>query len=443
MGKILIGLIAIFIAYLPATVFAVHKGAGDLTCGNCHTMHNSQGNVGMEGASGGSTLLLRANVNSRSEIHKLCLQCHASNGSQANVSFAPQNVIAPKVYSSASWTDNDPFNLIGAGGNFYWELDSSWDAVDTSSLGRGHSLGISGVIPPGGDQAVSEFTCTNCHDPHGVSTSNTSTVNLFRNLKRVPFDSGATGCNIEFGLPGVNKRYFKYQWTRSYVGSTSTVLGASSYFGGNESDNAGQVIWPVYRGALSADPNADSINSNSYETGVCETGTSAQRPGMTMSQWCAMCHDNWHEFRNTNNKVQWSGFSETGYRDWRRHPVQTTMPRGAFPGCQIGCHLGNPVPIDRTNYTNGLIIAGKGLPVTAGGSWSGDTYDPVYYLPWNGPAMDDFTVGHKVFCLSCHFAHGGPYYDALRWDYLSYVVSGSQFGKGIASNVGCQQCHNR
>ncbi|HHL40979.1 MAG TPA: hypothetical protein ENJ37_10780 [Deltaproteobacteria bacterium] len=434
----------IFITTLfPQTLLAVHKGAGPLTCGQCHTMHNSQGNVSLEGDTQGSLLLLRGPVSSRAAIHKLCLQCHASNGAQADVSHAPQSVVAPKVYSPATWTDALPFNLIGAGGNFSTEINTSWDVTTTPALGYGHSLGATNVIPPGGDQPLSYLTCTSCHDPHGASASNTSTVNLFRNLRRVPLDSGATGCTIEMGLPGVNKRYFKYQWTRSYVGSTSTVLGGPSYFGGNELDSAGEVIWPVYRGVLTGDPNSDSANSNSYETGPCQTSARAQRPGMTISQWCAQCHDNWHEFRTTSNKVQWSGFAENGYRDWRRHPVQTTMPRGAFPGCQTGCHDGKPVPIDRTNYTTSLITSGKGLPVTAGGSWGGDSYDPVYYLPNNGSGMDDFTTGHKVFCLTCHFAHAGPYYDALRWDYHTDIAQGQQTGLGLPSTKGCQLCHNR
>src|SRR3990170_7930689 len=83
-------------SFIPSSsIYAIHKGAGNLVCGNCHTMHNSQGNTGMEGASGGSLVLLRATINSRAESHKLCLKCHASNGSQATVSHPPQNVIAP------------------------------------------------------------------------------------------------------------------------------------------------------------------------------------------------------------------------------------------------------------------------------------------------------------------------------------------------------------
>lgn len=44
-----------------------------------------------------------------------------------------------------------------------------------------------------------------------------------------------------------------------------------------------------------------------------------------------------------------------------------------------------------------------------------------------GNANDPYTA--KVFCLSCHYAHGSPYRDALRWDY----------GK---TTRGCLECHS-
>ena len=129
---------------LNSIAYAVHNGAGGLTCGTCHAMHNSQGAGSLGGVSGGSLILLRAPVITRNEIHKLCLKCHADNGSQAAVVHIPQGVQAPKVFSSAQgWTDSDPFNEIGAGGNFFPEIDISWNVTTGYALGRGHSLGSS------------------------------------------------------------------------------------------------------------------------------------------------------------------------------------------------------------------------------------------------------------------------------------------------------------
>jgi len=69
---------------------AVHKGAGDLTCGACHTMHSSQGgtSVASMGANTGSFILLRTSVADRSELHNFCLQCHGSCRSFSKTEFA-------------------------------------------------------------------------------------------------------------------------------------------------------------------------------------------------------------------------------------------------------------------------------------------------------------------------------------------------------------------
>ena len=109
----------------------------------------------------------------------------------AAVSHAPQNVAAPKVYSSGTWNDDTAFNMIGAGGNFSTELNASWDATTPAALGYGHSIGATNVTPPGGDQPVPTLTCTSCHDPHGASSSFDTKINIFRNLKVNAQDAGA------------------------------------------------------------------------------------------------------------------------------------------------------------------------------------------------------------------------------------------------------------
>lgn len=438
----------------PVPSKAVHKGAGNLTCGSCHTMHSSQGgtNGPSMGGATGSFILLRtggSSISSRAEIHKLCLQCHASNGTQADVVHAPQNVKAPKVYSSGTWSQNDPFNKIGAGGNFYSELDGSWNNIDGSAtnpnkLGNGHSLGATNVTPPGGeaDPPIAEFSCTNCHDPHGTNSDADTKTNVFRNLKVYATDAGNKG-----GVKFYTFDATAYLRMKSYVGGVN-----GSYFGGSETDNGSNVIWPVYRGTLIGDITSDVNNSNSYATGSddclnCSTGDNK----ITMSRWCAQCHDKWHEDITPTNR------DLTVDRDWNRHAVNSMVPRKATAGCAntSGCHLSM---LDRQNYDTTLITLGKGLPVTAANL--GGVNELVYYLPYVSPGtcgsspnwtcMDVNTPegnvsgsNHKVFCLSCHFAHGGPYYDALRWNYTSAVSSGSQSGNGIASNVGCQLCHNR
>ena len=394
---------------LPAS--AVHKGAGDLTCGNCHTMHNSQGNAEMEGASGGSVVLLRGSVASREEIHNLCLQCHADNGSQATVAFN-STYTAPKVYingqggagnSTTSGTLESIFK-IGAGGDFSAEL--SWNgtgnATDTTSEGKGHSLGITNAKPPGNTAVPGialtttngAFSCTNCHDPHGAA-SNTSTVNVFRNLKVYPSGAGNTTGAV------VN------------AANTGYKSGIASAFDGSNSSSGATLIWAVAEDSISGTPSSDTTKTNHYAySGATSTDS--------LSYWCARCHDRWHEDIATTN--------ETG-QDWKRHPVDNLLV-DSTPTSGGGATI-----VDLSTYTTSVITGGSAVPVAEVSTQT----NPVYYRATD--ASRDST--DKVFCLSCHFAHGGPYYDNLRFDYLASVGSGTDYGKGLASNVGCQQCHNR
>ena len=177
-----------------------------------------------------------------------------------------------------------------------------------------------------------------------------------------------------------------------------------------------------------------------------------------MSVWCAQCHDKWHEDIEPSNRCL---TCDTGYstnRAWFRHPVNAVVPVRSGAGCAGSCHSSM---LDRSNYNNNIITQGKALPVTAAMNLSFGGYgseELVYYLPFpqEGLCTDGSTncmdidsgntgatANHKVFCLTCHFAHAGPYFDNLRWNYTSAVSSGSQSGNGVPSNVGCQLCHNR
>ncbi len=404
------GLAAMFLmAAAPAE--AVHKGAGDLTCGACHTMHNSQGAAGvlnnLGGADGGSIVLLRADISGRHEIHKLCLQCHASTGSMGNgTTHLPHNNEAPKVLikivdddGKDVWQQGESFNRLGAGGNFWPEIDAttfeaaggdgSWDGT-TVGQGKGHSLGLQAVTPPGGDTVIDDFTCTSCHDPHGVAGANDTDkgINLFRNLKMIPTDSGEAtqvALNASFSSP--------------YGGIASAFVPVAA------TGQPASKIWPVFRGGTEPPLPADS---NSY---------GANAGGI--SDWCAQCHDAWHEDRPEGSTNNIDGQGAAG--DWRRHPVNEPLAVGANSKSGADVQI-----LDFTNYLPGT--AGRALPVAKVGGTE------VYYREGDTD---------KIMCLSCHFVHGGPYNDNLRWDYTSAVGLGTQTGNAIDSTVGCQLCHNR
>jgi hypothetical protein len=395
----------IFMAATPA--MAVHKGADDLRCGACHTMHSSQGNNTAIGGATGSLILLRGGVDSRANIHLLCLDCHSDEGSQDTTVFTESST-APKVHFDADAGDGpgdnsaEPFDFtkLGAAGDFgeVFTYDGSGvtlgtgDESDDYSLGHGHSLGATGTTPPGAaESAVITLSCTNCHDSHGTATT-TSAINAYRNLKTQPVGGGG-GTSTD--TDGSVTLFVTTPW-----GGAS----ATDDFKATNSDTDSHY-WPIYNGTTS---NVYSAGSDDLNGG--------------MSGWCAQCHDNWHEDQVATNSAS---------SDWRRHPVHNQIvDTNSASGVGV-------VIINWTHYKgDGVSTAqalnsadGTKLPASQGSADEGQYY------------ADD--TDDMVFCLSCHFAHGGPYYDALRWNYTSSVDSTGQGGRRIASNVGCQQCHNR
>ena len=205
---------------------------------------------------------------------------------------------------------------------------------------------------------------------------------------------------------------------------TNAMVGMSSYAGGINGANfagdnsaASTHIWPVMKN--------DATTQNVYNSGVGAAVFGDQSTGTTFANWCAQCHSQWHE-----NIVP----ANIAAPDWNRHPVSRNVVSSASTS-------GSGVTIiDWTWYQ----ATGDASAVT-----NNDATGVASKLPMMSPAASGTkyygaTVGGGyVFCLSCHYAHGGPNFDALRWSHTSTVSAGNQTGNGIASNVGCQQCHNR
>lgn len=442
LASLLITLVITIITTTPS--IAVHKGAGDLSCGGCHTMHSSQGGASGSsmGTATGSFILLRASVASRAEIHQLCLQCHAHTGSQSGTPFPPHGQLAPKVHGGGflNWDMNQSFGNIGAGGDFVSEVDgSSFNLTFDGSvyaLGYGHSVGMTNVVPPGNTVSLPTFTCTTCHDPHGISKTQFDDdlakgdtgkpeINVFRNLIRPgPRDlTGSCSACHKYGSSGISPPLSLLAEMKSWIG------GITGQYTGVQNPGAnyyipqivnGVAVWPVYG---SNDPTNvlwntvyDGIKGN-YDVSVV-----LDRPGSGMSSWCAKCHGAFHEENVTTN---------ADGQDWKRHPVEYKINKDDKSGANVPT-------IAWDHYSTEIT---DGFKVPAANTDSTDLTQEHYYA--DKEESTNIGKGDKVFCLSCHFAHAGPYYDALRWDYTSSVSSGSQTGKSIPSNRGCQQCHDR
>ncbi len=416
-----IGAVLFLVFLVPVDAYGVHKGAGSLVCGNCHTMHNSQGNTALEGLSGGSIVLLRGGVSSRAEIHKLCLQCHGVGGSMATVNHLPHGERAPIVYggNQLNWDQTKDFSQIGAGGDFFKELDSNFDLTTAGSqtgLGYGHSVGLTTTIPGNPNSVFLILTCTSCHNHHGTNTQydfqtipHATETNIYRNLwgtiGGVQVDGGSVCSVCHYMSSPVdeqgNARLFEM---KSYIGGITGQYPTGYYT--PEIVN-GVAIWPVYKGTPTVPSN------NTVYDGIRGPNDHSTRPS-GMGGWCARCHIYFHEVRVNENI---SG------EDWRRHPVDAVINDSDVSGAGVDT-------IDWAHYDS--IPDGYKLPVA---NTDPNLNQEVYYADTNNE--------DKVFCLSCHFAHGGPYYDALRWDYTSTIGVGQQTGIGLSSTTGCQICHNR
>ncbi len=419
MRKLILGIFTLGVAGLLVMIatpsMAVHKNYNNqLVCGGCHTMHNSQGNSDLGGPTGGAIVLLRGDVTERKDIHNLCMQCHSSDGAQADlewdghtapkVNIAGQDGYGNDYHNNTTTVTDDDFGKIGAGGDFSAVMSgdsSGWVSTPDGAvgLGRGHSLGLANATPPGAPAEVTDFTCTSCHDPHGAYDTPTTEANVFRNLKLIPRGSGTTSITLNTAI-------------RSYVG-----------FGGCDDDSNwtngytpvgnSLFVWPLFTGTINW---AAANTSDCYSAGGRVNAYGVDEPGTNgISNWCATCHDQWHEEIATGN---------VNGDDWNRHPVDNLLEDSTLTSG------GGVVIVDTANYATAR-TQNRALPVayTAG--------QGVFYM------RDNEETTNKVFCLSCHFAHGGPYYDNLRWDYLAGVDAGSQTANSISSVVGCQLCHNR
>lgn len=400
-----LGLGLTLIAATPS--MAVHKGAGGLSCGGCHTMHSSQGNAPMDGITTGNFRLIRGAGTTATSTTDLCLTCHSQNGTNAGTTFntGVWATTPPKVHLTSAWGGGG-FDTVGAGGDFAnvgtfsggtWLLGVG-DSGANVSLGKGHSLQATSVTPPGGAAVFATFSCVLCHNAHGTDVGSTAT-NRYRNL------ASFGTLNPWFGSPTT-------PLAQSYVGA---VAGSATQ---GTAPGAALNLWPVYR---------SSGTQNYYLTDTTTTELTGVKVGM--AYFCGLCHNSFHEplAGAFNNNV-----SATNSNDWVRHPAQGRLNDGTTTS-------GSGITIVDMSTYNNEPTANK-LPVAQNcggpGSPACGAVDQKFYY-------DATTTNSRVFCLSCHFAHAGPYNDALRWDYTASVTSGGQIGNVIPSNVGCQLCHNR
>lgn len=392
----------VFVLFLfgnPSVLEARVKGG---TCADCHTMHNSQNNSPMvflgtgaawtSGQMGGTGSTTHSTTDIRRDALLVtdCVGCHSNSTADTIVTVGSLRI--PIVYNTVQ-----PANPL-AGGNFYWAR-SGGDPT------KGHNvLGISGV-DPNHDEAPGTnyggcFGSANCHTSLAVSTA--------ANYSQRP--GGCQGCHTPkhhgkpvaaLGIENADSGWYRY-------------LGAKDH--GEVSPEGDPVIGIE-------DPNweqtPDASHHNVYYAGLNQNFPAGifSDPGETpqgIGRFCAGCHHNFHAHGKYKDAGAGGFPNGSGELDdpWIRHPSDKSIPNsGEYTGLS-GVAYNPTIPVGVQELTAGVVPSTIKI----------------------GEALVD--KGDKVFCLSCHRAHGSEYSDMLRWNY-----SGGGMSHSGSSTDGCFFCH--
>jgi hypothetical protein len=161
----------------------------------------------------------------------------------------------------------------------------------------------------------------------------------------------------------------------------------------NASSADGSTVGKSYRflygirGLEDDDWEQDNVNTSHNEY----MGSDGFSDPTSISSFCAECHGDYHDSSGVGSSSP-----------WLRHPTDVALPAGATEYAQ---------------YTTYSMLAPVARPD-----------------PFNVQDTTEVTPGTDiVMCLSCHRAHGTPYYKLMRWDFRS-----SDLDTALS---GCAVCH--
>lgn len=340
------------------------------------------------------SLLLCGGGIAYAKVTGVCANCHTMHNSQdgAELSASPSDFLlkggcvgchtgtntgantTPYVMDTIAptLTTMESSGTTLAGGNFWWVSQPLGDA-------KGHNvMGIAGqdsnITADAGAPGGTVFCGSSCHMT--LAVTQIADPNL---------GSGCQGChlNVMHHDDGPGTQYVGASpWYRFLSGHN---LGLGKGVTGIEDND-----WQFSIGAG---------NHNEYlgVVGPDKTGAGGFfNLGNTMTGFCTGCHGNFHIQDGT----------ATGASPWLRHPSDSVIPNsGEYAAMSTVYNPDTPVArasLDTVNGTPSAIVT---------------------------PGTD------MVMCLSCHYAHGSPYDDILRWDYSDIIA-----GEG-ADDKGCFVCH--
>jgi len=368
---LIVTLVFVFATSGLETAHAKVQGA----CVNCHTMHNSQ--------DGGEMATFGNETGANNALTKgSCLGCHGQVPAGANHFLNS----TPQVYHSGG-TDL-------AGGNFaYIKGDKAVTTGDTSTCG--HNVVDTSVAdanldtPPGGaGDALAikaknspNFTCGGVYGCHG----DRSKADSFGAV------SGAHHSNVSGECDG------------SDIGNSyrflAGVKGYENMVADYEYQNADATHHNEYYGVKTA---TDSGDDGSYDLAPLNN---------TISGLCAECHGEFH-----SNEDIGSGAADND-SPFLRHPTDVVLTSDASK--EYKYYNGDDGDGTAT-FSVVAPVARQSAPASISGTVT---------------LTDEDGNGDVVMCLSCHYAHAGPYEDILRWDYTTMIA------ETASTNTGCFICH--
>lgn len=349
-----------------------------LACSQCHTMHGTQGNASLiydkYGVSTGVyTKLLR-----QATILQLCLYCH--DGNTGGVSPTP-----PDIWGTTAGQTNPSGGSLCSG-----STDNA--TPPCSDITTNHTVGAAGPIPiPGTSPAVNltEFTCVNCHNPHGTTS--------YRNLR----DNGTTYAGITFMAAGETITY-SMNAARDNTKYVNNLVAAD--FGLAKYETSNVVFKKV--------PVATAPNTDANKAGI--------------QGFCKSCHTLFHGAGGDAATV--GGAEPT--TPWTRHPTRDTNIATAAAATNLHADL--------NCWTTGT---------TAGGC--AEAFNTTGWNRVIDPDVTDENNGTAVpFCLTCHRAHGSTRHSNLIYGGAALSTRGDldPTEAGWSSRMmrsTCQQCHNQ
>ncbi len=345
-------------------------------------------------------------INLHAQVSGPCSDCHTMHDSQNNsviISPAQNNLLkntcvgchtgtntsgskTPYVYSASAPNYNSDTL---AGGNFYWVLSDST---------KGHNcLAIPGMNQdenltkaPGWHGTAEPTDCQVCHGSHtgggmypeGAHGDCNSCHAKISSCKSCHNPAHHKDDSVAF--VGENQGWYRFLISPNHPDPVTGVKGIE--------DND----WEFTK---------SSSDHNEYY-GSTAPGRWADN---SMSHFCAGCHGNFHGI------VQASDTSGgVAHSPWLRHPTYIALPNNGeykLYNTQDGSTKGpfsNLAPVARDpSVISGMTNASSTVT----------------------PGSD------QVMCLSCHRAHGSPYPDMMRWDYLNNCSAGTQ-----NTECGCFVC---